>query len=243
MAAAPRVEQLSLVRMVSGQIANVLDLDELFLRVADLILDTFRYYYVALFTVEPSPDDFDETDMLVLRALAHNVSIAVEDARLYGDLRRRADQLSTVAEVSRAVASILDLDVLLEEVVTLIHRRFGYPFVHLFACPSPFDKERCSRRDVIGRLYLVGFRTAPHPRFTQQTFPSSGIPGYVLSSSGKAPSAQSAGGPQRAGQMARLVDWLCGARSHRSHCRPLVVFGRSERGASPGYCVDSVYVG
>lgn len=217
-----RVEQLSLVRMVSGQVANVLDLDELFQRVADLILDTFRYYYVALFTVEPDletlrfqasagpsgfeadgekhsravlqvrlgegiighvaqtgeeilandvsrepryryedalpetcseaalplkienrilgvldvqsdqPDDFDETDMLVLRALAHNISIAVEDARLYGDLRRRADQLSTVAEVSRAVASILDLDVLLEGVVTLIHRRFGYPFVHLF---------------------------------------------------------------------------------------------------------------
>lgn len=49
-----RVEQLSLVRMVSGQVANVLDLDELFRRVADLILDTFEYYYVALFTVEPS---------------------------------------------------------------------------------------------------------------------------------------------------------------------------------------------
>ncbi len=217
-----RVEQLSLVRMVSGQVANVLDLDELFQRVADLILDTFRYYYVALFTVEPSsetlrfqasagpgrseangekhfravlqvrlgdgiighvartgeeilandvscepryhfedslpetrseaalplkienrilgvldvqsdqPNDFDDTDMLVLRALAHSISIAVEDARLYSDLRRRADQLSTVAEVSRAVASILDLDVLFEEVVTLIHRRFGYPFVHLF---------------------------------------------------------------------------------------------------------------
>jgi sigma-B regulation protein RsbU (phosphoserine phosphatase) len=212
-----RVEQLSLVRMVSGQVANVLDLDELFHRVADLILDTFRYYYVALFTLEPGhkalrfrasskangqkhsqaelqvrlgegiighvaqtgeeilandvsreprychedalpetsseaalplmienrilgvldvqsdqPDDFDETDMLVLRALAHNISIAIEDARIYGDLQRRADQLAAVGEVSRAVASILDLDLLLEEVVTLIQRRFGYPFVHLF---------------------------------------------------------------------------------------------------------------
>jgi sigma-B regulation protein RsbU (phosphoserine phosphatase) len=223
-----RVEQLSLVRMVSAQVANVLDLDQLFRRVADLILDTFKYYYVALFTLEPGqetlrfrasagplhpqpdgegrseamsragtmlharlgqgiighvaqsgeeilandvsrepryryedalpetrsevalplkienrvlgvldvqsdqPDDFQETDMLVLRALAHNISIAVEDARLYGDLQRRADQLSAVAEVSRAVASILDLDQLLDEVVSLIHQRFGYPFVHLF---------------------------------------------------------------------------------------------------------------
>jgi sigma-B regulation protein RsbU (phosphoserine phosphatase) len=223
-----RVEQLSLVRMVSAQVAKVLDLDQLFRRVADLILDTFKYYYVALFTLESGqetlrfrasagplhsqpdegaraeavshagtelqarlgrgiighvaqsgeeilandvsrepryryedalpetrsevalplkienrvlgvldvqsdqPDDFQETDMLVLRALAHNISIAVEDARLYGDLQRRADQLSAVAEASRAVASILDLDQLLDEVVNLIHQRFGYPFVHLF---------------------------------------------------------------------------------------------------------------
>jgi len=217
-----RVEQLSLVHRVSAQVANVLDLDELFHRVADLVLDTFKYYYVALFTLEPGqqvlrfragagpvgsqlnrerlagavrhirlgegiighvaqtgeeilandvsrepryrytdalpetrceatlplkieqrvlgvldvqsdqPDDFQEMDVLVLRALAHNISIAAEGARLYDDLRRRADQLSSVAEVSRAVASILDLDVLLDQVVTLIHQRFGYPFVHLF---------------------------------------------------------------------------------------------------------------
>ncbi len=217
-----RVEQLSLVHMVSAQVVNVLDLDELFGRVADLVLDTFKYYYVALFTLESDqqtlrlrasagpirslpneesrpravlqarlgegiighvaeagaeilandvncepryryedalpetrsevalplrienrilgvldvqsdqPHDFQETDMLVLRALAHNISIAVEDARLYCDLRRRADQLSAVAEVSRAVASILDLGMLFDEVVALVHQRFGYPFVHLF---------------------------------------------------------------------------------------------------------------
>jgi sigma-B regulation protein RsbU (phosphoserine phosphatase) len=221
-----RVEQLSLVRVVSAQIASLLDLDELFRRVADLVLDTFDYYYVALFTSEPEegtlhfrasagpkhapsqgnqqyrtvlrvrpgegiighvaqtgeeilandvsaepryhhedvlpetrsevalplkiesrilgvldvqsdqPNDFQATDLLVLRALAHNISIAVEDARLYGDLRRRADQLSAVAEVSRAVASILDLEALLQEIVALIHQRFGYPFVHLFTVHS-----------------------------------------------------------------------------------------------------------
>jgi GAF domain-containing protein len=229
-----RVEQLSLVRAVGAQVANVLDLDELFPRVADLILHTFEYYYVALFTLEPGqetlqhrasagpihgksngtrhpgailnvrlgegiigqvahsgeeilandvsreprynfedalpetrsevavplkiedrilgvldvqsdqPNDFHEADMLALRALAHNISIAVEDARLYGDLNRRADQLSAVAEVSRAVASILDLDTLLDEVVTLIHGRFGYPFVHLFTV-------RPGRRQIVYR--------------------------------------------------------------------------------------------
>jgi len=215
-----RVEQLSLVRAVSSQVANVLDLDELCRRVAELISRTFGYYYVALFTLEtrqetlrcravagaattptdgsacPIPlirpgegiighvaqsgvellarnvddearyrhiealpetrsevalplkigdqllgvldvqshllDDFDETDLLVLGALADNIAIAIEHARLYGDLRRRADQLSVVAEVGRAVASILDQDALLHEVVTLIHEKFAYPFVHIF---------------------------------------------------------------------------------------------------------------
>ncbi len=216
-----RVEQLSLVRQVSAQVANVLDLDEFSRRVTDLVLRTFGYYYVALFTLEPGlevlrcrasagsacshpdrdealsglqvrlgegivghaaqngvevmandirreplyravdvlpetrsevalplriegrvlgvldvqsdrPDAFDETDMLVLRALADQIAIAVEDARLYSDLRRRADQLSAVAEVSRAVGSILDLEALFQKVVQLIHKQFGYPLVHLF---------------------------------------------------------------------------------------------------------------
>lgn len=211
-----RVEQLSLVRQVSAQVADVLDLDELVRRVANSIFRTFKYYYVALFILEPvqeilrmracagmpdcellpdmqvrlgegiigcaardgaeivandvsrepryryidalsetqsevalplkieehvlgvldvqsnRPATFQETDLLVLRALADNVAMAIEHARLYGHLRNRADQLSAVAKVSRAVTSILDTDILLEEVVSLIHKQFGYPFVYLF---------------------------------------------------------------------------------------------------------------
>ena len=51
-----RVELLSLVRNVSAQITAVLDLDELARRVTSLILDTFHYYYVAIFTVEPAQE-------------------------------------------------------------------------------------------------------------------------------------------------------------------------------------------
>ena len=217
-----RLEQLSLVRTVSAEVADVMDLDELAQRVTELVLRTFGYYYVALFTLEPDqgtllcrasagparPDlegetdrtlapavklgqgivghvaqtgeeilagdvshephyryvdalpetkseatlplkieerilgvldvqsdqaeRFDETDVLVLRALADQIAMAVEDARLYSDLRLHADQLSAIADVSRVVASILNLDELLNEVVTMIHKRFGYPFVHLF---------------------------------------------------------------------------------------------------------------
>lgn len=49
-----RLRQLNLVREVSSQIANVLDLDELSRRVTQLIQKTFNFYYVAIFTLEPN---------------------------------------------------------------------------------------------------------------------------------------------------------------------------------------------
>jgi GAF domain-containing protein len=47
-----RLEQLTLVRRVSAQLARLTDADELAQRVARLIQETFHYYYVALFTCE-----------------------------------------------------------------------------------------------------------------------------------------------------------------------------------------------
>ena len=47
-----RLNQLNLVREVSAQIANVLNVDELASRVTELIQQTFHYYYVAIFTLQ-----------------------------------------------------------------------------------------------------------------------------------------------------------------------------------------------
>ncbi len=77
-------------------------------------------------------DTFHETDMTVLRALANSIALAVEDARLYSDLKWQAEQTRMVFEVSHKLTSILDLDKLLEAVVTMIRSHFGYPFVHVF---------------------------------------------------------------------------------------------------------------
>lgn len=212
-----RNSQLSLVRSVTAQISNMLDLDELSERVTRLIQQTFDYYYVSIYTVdEPGTaprfrasasaedmhgearripvalgqgivgyvaengvemlasdvrkepryrkvdllpqtrseltlplmlenrilgvldvqsdrvDAFHEIDMLVLRSLADSTALAIVGAELYGTVRRRAEQIGAVLEVSHALSSILDLDELLEEVVQVIHRRFGYPYVHIF---------------------------------------------------------------------------------------------------------------
>jgi serine phosphatase RsbU (regulator of sigma subunit)/putative methionine-R-sulfoxide reductase with GAF domain len=78
------------------------------------------------------PHAFHPNDLLILEALADSISRAVEGARLYSDLRRRANQLTLIAEVSKSVSSSLDLFTLMENVATLIHDRFGYPRVNLF---------------------------------------------------------------------------------------------------------------
>lgn len=247
-----RRQQLDLVHQVSMQIASLHDLDEISRRITTLILDTFHYYYVAIFTLEPSqdflllrasaggfskaeikrsselispkinvrrgqgiigyvadtgkevlanevnreklyrhleglaetrsevalplkvqdhllgvldvqsnqPNDFNNTDLLVLRALAGNIAIAVEGAQLYDSLVKRAAQLTTVYEVSRAVSSILDQEELLQQVVDLIHDRFNYPFVHLYSVHSGrrkiiYESGSGSRSELLRKLNLI----------------------------------------------------------------------------------------
>ncbi|HEX9385448.1 MAG TPA: GAF domain-containing protein, partial [Anaerolineales bacterium] len=222
-----RLNQLNLVREVSAQIANVLNVNELATRVTELIQQTFHYYYVAIFTIQEGsttlrfrssampkvprpagaprkgkrkasvalevemgqgligqaaaegervlvddvkqdpryrffdvlpethsevalplkigdrvlgvldvqsdqPSTFHPNDLLILGALADTIARAVEGARLYMDLRRRADQLTLVAEVSKSVSSSLELQTLMNNVAALIHDRFDYLYVHLF---------------------------------------------------------------------------------------------------------------
>jgi len=215
-----RIEQLTLVRKVGAQIANVSDVDELARRVCGLIQKTFKVYFVAVFTCDTSQEKlhfrssagpagrrgkrrnspvlevkvgegligsvaqsgveivsndvraeprfryidrlpgtlsevvlplkiedrvlgvldiqsdqsnaFHPNDLLVLRALADNIAIAFDGARLYSALQKRAEQLSLASDVSEEITSILDLDELLDRVATLIQDRLGYPYVHLF---------------------------------------------------------------------------------------------------------------
>jgi GAF domain-containing protein len=186
-----RLNQLNLVREVSAQIANVLNVDELASRVTELIQETFHFYYVAIFTLQQDslrfrssamprasrkakrnppvgvdvelgqgligqaaatgerilvndvkkdtryrsidslpetrsevalplkigervlgvldvqsdqPDAFHPNDLLILGALSDTIARAIEGARLYSDIHRRADQLALVAEVSKQPA-------------------------------------------------------------------------------------------------------------------------------------------
>jgi sigma-B regulation protein RsbU (phosphoserine phosphatase) len=210
-----RIEQLTLVRSVSAQIANVIDLGKLSKRVTRLIQRTFHYYYVAIFTREQGQEAlnfrssagpergggkrvkarlgeglvgsvaqtgeeavindvgsdsrykfikllsetrseavlplkiedkilgvldiqsdqleaFHPNDILVLRALADTIAIAINGARLHGELQKHADHLEMVAQVSEEISSTLDLDELLAKVAFLIQEHLAFPYIHLY---------------------------------------------------------------------------------------------------------------
>jgi phosphoserine phosphatase RsbU/P len=78
------------------------------------------------------PHAFHPNDLLILNALADNIAQAVEGARLYNGLQRRASQLMLVSEVSGSVSSTLNLSTIMQNAAFLIHEKFGYPYVSLF---------------------------------------------------------------------------------------------------------------
>ncbi len=67
-----------------------------------------------------------------LMSMASQAAVAIQNARLYTIERKRAGQLAAVSEVSGQVASVLDLNDLLQQVVNRIGERFGYGKVHIF---------------------------------------------------------------------------------------------------------------
>ena len=75
---------------------------------------------------------FHENDLVVLRILVDNVAAAINGTQLVKVISRRADQLAAITEVSRLLVSILDVDDLLKQVVTIISQKFGHPYVHCF---------------------------------------------------------------------------------------------------------------
>lgn len=78
------------------------------------------------------PDFFHDEDVSVYRALADQLALAMLEARHWQAQHVRTEQLSALAAVSRAATSTLVLDDLLDDVVDLIERHFGYTRIQLF---------------------------------------------------------------------------------------------------------------
>ncbi len=94
----------------------------------------------------PELDAFDENDVMVMETLADQIAAAIENARLYeavqqelaerrraeAVLERRAAQLALLNDVGGKIASVLDLDSVLDRAAHLVREGFGYHHVGLF---------------------------------------------------------------------------------------------------------------
>ncbi len=57
---------------------------------------------------------FDERDVSLLTTIAASLAVAIENARLYGETRRRGDEMAALADVGREMSATLELSVVLE---------------------------------------------------------------------------------------------------------------------------------
>jgi PAS domain S-box-containing protein len=62
------------------------------------------------------PDNFSQDDLFALQTVADQLAVAIENARLYEETRRRAARLAVINRIAEAVGATLQLDDLLEKV-------------------------------------------------------------------------------------------------------------------------------
>ena len=75
---------------------------------------------------------FDNDEISLLQEIAAQATIVIENAYLFAITRQHATRMSTVSEISNAITSILDIDLLLNSVASLIQKYLTYPYVYVF---------------------------------------------------------------------------------------------------------------
>jgi GAF domain-containing protein len=92
---------------------------------------------------------FSEEDVVSLQALADQLAVAINNARLHqqnSDLFRQAARRATLlqagAEVSRNITSILDMDVLLYSTVHIICEEYGFYYAGIFLIETLADDQK-----------------------------------------------------------------------------------------------------
>ncbi|HZF41450.1 MAG TPA: SpoIIE family protein phosphatase [Blastocatellia bacterium] len=85
---------------------------------------------VGVMTMESlEPNYFTRDHERALSALGNHLAVALEHARVYDELRRRTREMRTLIEIGHEIASILDLDRLLNHIAALLDRIIDYEFL------------------------------------------------------------------------------------------------------------------
>jgi PAS domain S-box-containing protein len=93
-----------------------------------------------LIVASDAPDVFSQADADLLSLLTTQAAIAIRNARLYETERKRVTQLTVVNQIARRIASILDPQLLLQEIVSAIQQGLGYYNVALLLLGENTDE-------------------------------------------------------------------------------------------------------
>jgi len=81
---------------------------------------------------EHLPNLYDQHDVELLTTIGNQTAIAIQNVQFLQELRQRAEQLQTAAEIARDTSGTLALDQLLNRVVNLVRDRFGFYHSSIF---------------------------------------------------------------------------------------------------------------
>lgn len=75
---------------------------------------------------------FSQKELDLLSMLANQAAVTIDHARLYEHAKRRATHLEALWHIDQQLASILDFDELLDQVVKIIHNYFNHDYIHIY---------------------------------------------------------------------------------------------------------------
>jgi DNA-binding LacI/PurR family transcriptional regulator/signal transduction histidine kinase len=97
-------------------------------------------------------------DAAVYASLTRLISGAMHDSLLIRQLEVRRVQMLTAAEVSRAASSVLNLDELVQQVVSLVQERFGLLYTGLFLIEEEWAVLRAGTGEAGQQMLAEGYR-------------------------------------------------------------------------------------
>lgn len=85
-----------------------------------------------IYVESTAKDELQADDVQTLQALANQVATAIQKARLYARTQQHLQVMTTLQSISHTVASSLDLDEILNNVIRLLKDSFGYSYLSIY---------------------------------------------------------------------------------------------------------------
>lgn len=123
--------------------------------------------YGVLYVESLEPKNFDQVDVKTLETLASQISASLQRASLHAQTQENLNVLATLQNISKAISSSLDMEIIASKVVNGLHDAFGYSHVSIYLLEEDY-------------LYLAGEVGYPHDMKIEKIHISQGVCGRTI---------------------------------------------------------------